>query len=48
MSTGFKGPIVGAPRSTADGYKYRTGMGMMLLDGFEALRAGEPVSNRVV
>ena len=26
----------------------RTGMGMMLLDGFEALRAGEPVSNRVV
>jgi hypothetical protein len=29
MSTGFKGPIVGAPRSTTDGYKYRTGMGMM-------------------
>ena len=26
----------------------RIGMGMMLLDGFEALRAGEPVSNRVV
>ena len=26
----------------------RTGMGMMLLDGFEALRAGAPVSNRVV
>ena len=26
----------------------RTGMGMMLLDGFEALRAGKPVSNRVV
>ena len=26
----------------------RTGMGMMLLDGFEALRAGEAVSNRVV
>ncbi|NKB47895.1 MAG: D-glycerate dehydrogenase [Alphaproteobacteria bacterium] len=26
----------------------RTGMGMMLLDGFEALRAGEPVPNRVV
>lgn len=26
----------------------RTAMGMMLLDGFEALRAGQPVSNRVV
>ncbi len=26
----------------------RTGMGMMLLDGFAALRAGEPVPNRVV
>ena len=26
----------------------RTGMGMMLLDGFEALRAGETVPNRVV
>lgn len=29
MSTGFKGPIVHAPRSTQEGYKYRTGMGMM-------------------
>ena len=29
MSTGFKGPIVHAPRSTQEGYKYRAGMGMM-------------------
>lgn len=29
MSTGFKGPLVYGPRSTADGYKYRAGMGMM-------------------
>ena len=29
MSSGFKGPIVHAPRSTQEGYKYRSGMGMM-------------------
>lgn len=29
MSTGFKGTIVHAPSSTNDGYKYRTGLGMM-------------------
>ena len=29
MSTGFKGPIVYGPRSTAEGFKYRNGMGMM-------------------
>jgi len=29
MSAGFKGPIVHGPRSTSEGYKYRTGMGMM-------------------
>lgn len=29
MATGFKGPIVHGPRSTSEGYPYRTGMGMM-------------------
>lgn len=29
MSTGFKGPIVHGPRSTAEGFKYRNGLGMM-------------------
>jgi hypothetical protein len=29
MSTGFKGPIVHGTSSTADGYGYRVGMGMM-------------------
>jgi len=29
MPTGTKGPIVHGPRSTQEGYKYRTGMGMM-------------------
>lgn len=29
MGTGFKGPVVHGPRSTSEGYKYRTGMGMM-------------------
>lgn len=29
MSTGFNGTILHANRSTADGYKYRNGMGMM-------------------
>ncbi len=29
MPTGFKGPIVHGPRSTTEGYKYRTGMGLM-------------------
>jgi hypothetical protein len=29
MSTAFKGPIVHGTQSTADGYKYRAGMGMM-------------------
>lgn len=29
MPTGFKGPIVHGPRSTQEGFSYRTGMGMM-------------------
>lgn len=29
MSSGFRGPIVHGPRSTQEGYPYRTGMGMM-------------------
>ena len=37
MSTGFKGPIVGAPRSTQEGYKYRSGMGMMSSAEFRVL-----------
>lgn len=37
MSTGFKGPIVHGPRSTAEGYKYRNGMGMMSSAEFIAL-----------
>jgi len=39
----FMVPHIGSAARAA-----RTGMGMMLLDGFEALRAGEPVLNRVV
>ena len=39
----FMVPHIGSAARNA-----RTGMGMMLLDGFEALRAGELVSNRVV
>ncbi len=39
----FAVPHIGSAARAA-----RTEMGMMLLDGFEALRAGEPVSNRVV
>ncbi len=29
MSVGFKGPVVHGTRATNEGYKYRTGMGMM-------------------
>ncbi len=39
----FMVPHIGSAARAA-----RTAMGMMLLDGFDALRAGEPVSNRVV
>ncbi len=39
----FMVPHIGSAAQQA-----RTEMGMMLLDGFDALRAGEPVSNRVV
>ncbi|MFT5181654.1 MAG: lactate dehydrogenase-like 2-hydroxyacid dehydrogenase, partial [Alphaproteobacteria bacterium] len=39
----FMVPHIGSAARNA-----RTGMGMMLLDGFEALRAGDPVPNRVV
>jgi lactate dehydrogenase-like 2-hydroxyacid dehydrogenase len=39
----FMVPHIGSAARNA-----RIGMGMMLLDGFEALRAGDPVPNRVV
>lgn len=39
----FAVPHIGSAARAA-----RTEMGMMLLDGFEALRAGEPVPNRIV
>jgi glyoxylate reductase len=39
----FMVPHIGSAARAA-----RTAMGMMLLDGFAALKAGEPVSNRVV
>lgn len=37
MSTGFKGPIVYGPRSTNEGFPYRTGMGMMASAEFAVL-----------
>jgi len=43
LPNAFLVPHIGSAAAQA-----RTAMGMMLLDGFEALRAGEPVSNRVV
>ncbi len=35
--TGFKGPLVHGPRSTADGYGYRAGLGMMPSAEFNVL-----------
>jgi len=43
LPNAFLVPHIGSAAQQA-----RTAMGMMLLDGFEALRAGETVSNRVV
>lgn len=43
LPNAFLVPHIGSAAQQA-----RTAMGMMLLDGFDALRAGEPVSNRVV
>ncbi len=39
----FMVPHIGSAAENA-----RTAMGMMLIDGYAALRAGQPVSNRVV
>ncbi len=43
LPNAFLVPHIGSAAAQA-----RTAMGMMLLDGFEALRAGDPVANRVV
>lgn len=43
LPNAFLVPHIGSAAEQA-----RTAMGMMLLDGFDALRAGEPVANRVV
>ena len=51
-TTGFTGPIVHGTASTADGYKYRTGMGMMpsaefdvFHDDFHSFVVGTSITN---